>query len=276
MDDEGLVYVNWGWRGTADGFYNITALTPTQGGQTMNFDGTPEIVYGIRPQPLDTDHITGRIFGYSGYPYTCRFGTEKDDEGVDHVTLYCDLPYGFANFNSSSFQGVFGLFAKDLTDDTEWVITEDLQDRDTIPAGYGYYGSTDNYKTFYFYYFVDGEQGLKPGHTYRMSFGVKDDREGLWHSILCVNGELGYDITYTGDAATSTIDSERKPVPETTGVQTIPASSLSSPSGNLTRVYDTSGRLVFSSPTPQFNLWDVPARGILLVKQGGKTRKMVR
>lgn len=270
IDNAGLVYVNWGWGGDFNGFYAIDLMDSPQG----SFTDGQDIVYGIRTTVLPSDHIEGRISSYSGSPYTFRWGTETDKNNVEHVTLYCDLPYGFINLNATEFQGAFGLFAQDLTDGTSWVIAEELQDRDTIPSCYGYYDKSEDFQNFCFYYYVDGEQGLKPGHTYRISFGVKDDRDVRWRSIFSNVGEVGYDVTYTGDPATSTVDPEPKSVPLPTSIRSIQTSSLSS--DGLTRVYDTSGRLVYAAPDAKFNLWDVPAHGILVVKQGNQVRKVVR
>ena len=280
VDDEGLVYVNWGWRGTADGFYAITNLNPTQGGAEYHFDSSMDIIYGIRSAALPTDHVEGRIFGFSGDPFTFRFTTETDDDGVDHHTLFCDLPYGFVNYNASDFCGVFGLFGRDLTDGTDWVIAPDLQDRDTIPAGYGYAGTSAQYKDFAFYYYIDGDQGLKPGHTYHLSFGVRDDRDNQWHSILCRGGELGYEVTYTGDPETSTVVATSREVPVLTAINGLrpdaPTANGLTADDSLTRVFDASGRLVYTAPTSSFNLWDIPARGLLVIKQGTHARKIVR
>lgn len=275
VDAEGLVYINWGWRGKADGFYAMELMDPD--GHGDGFTDGPHMITGIRPTPLATDKKLVRIESWTGNPYTFRWGTSTDDDGVERHTLYCDMPYGLVNRSPVTFRGVFGLFAQDLTDGSTWVIAEDLQDRDTVPSGYGAGGDSEQYKDFYFYYVIDGEQGLKPGHTYRMAFGTRDDEEGIWHSILCSGGELAYDITYTGDPATSTVSEEKTPMPVLDGIFAVRqdvASGLAS--NNLTRVYDTAGRLVYTAPTCQFNLWDVPARGILVVKQGKQTRKVVR
>ena len=275
IDDEGKVYVNWGWRGTADGFFDIMLLTPTQGSVDFDFNLNHHMVYGIRTTPLPTDRIETRIYSMTNSAFSFRWGTSEDEKGVKHHTLYCDLPYGFINTCPSDFMGVFGIFGQDLTDGTSWVIAEDLQDRDTIPAGYGYGGSSEQYKDFCFYYWIDGENGLKPGHTYHMSFGSKDDREGTWHSILAM-GEVGYKITYTGDPATSTVEEENIGLPVLTGIHS-PSAAINKPeSDGLTRVFDTSGRLVYAAPDAKFNLWDVPAHGILVVKQGNQVRKVVR
>lgn len=242
VDAEGLVYVNWGWRGVADGFYAIELLNPTSNGTTDHYTESHDMITGIRTTPLATDAIQTRIWGYSGDPYTFRWGVEEDEEGNAFHVLYADLPYGFINLSPSGFQGVFGLFAQDLTDGTSWVIAEDLQDRDTIPAGYGYCGSSEQYKEFYFYYKVDGDQGLKPGHTYRIAFGTKDDREGTWHSILCGGGEWAYDITYSGDPETSTVDAEPKAAPILTAIH----APLAAPESRATlpRFFDLSGRRI--------------------------------
>ena len=259
VDADGLVYVNWGWRGTADGFYDIQLLDPTAVGSQDHYTESHQMVTGIRTTPLATDGIQTRIWGYSGDPYTFRWGTEENEDGTSFHTLYADLPYGFLNMSPSGFQGVFGLFAQDLTDGTAWVIAEDLQDRDTIPSGYGYCGSSEQYKEFYFYYDISGEQGLKPGHTYRMAFGTKDDREGTWHSILIQGQEIAYDITYTGDPATSTVDPEIKEMPVLTAVH----APLAAPAGShqLPLYFDLSGRRI-----------QQPAHGLFI--QGG--RKVLR
>ena len=58
-----------------------------------------------------------------------------------------------------------------------------------------------------------------------------------------------------------------------TGVKTIKQEPVDD---GLTRVYDMQGRLVHTAPTATFNLWTVPARGVLVVKQGNTVRKVAR
>lgn len=249
VDADGLVYVNWGWRGSSDGFYNIELLDPMDSGSQDHFTENHRMVTGIRTTPLANDKIQTRIWGYSGDPYTFRWGVEENEDGTSFHTLYADLPYGFLNMSPSSFQGVFGLFGQNLTDGTAWVIAEDLQDRDTIPTGYGYCGDSEQYKDFYFYYDITGEKGLKPGHTYRMAFGTKDDREGTWHSILIDGIEIAYDITYTGDPETSTVDPIIKDMPVLTAIH----APLAAPVNTLPLYFDLSGRRITE-----------PARGLFI------------
>ena len=280
VDADGLVYVNWGWRGSADGWFDLTNLSPSQGEQDMHFLSDMEIVYGIRKEPLPTDRFQVSLHSYSGEDYTYDWRTMTDDANVSHNTLYISLPHGFMNYQPSDFMGVFGIFADDLTDGSTWVIEPDLQDRDTLPSGYIYGGSDDRYEDFAFYYYVDGAQGLKAGHTYRMSFGYCDDREQKWHSIICGNREIAYEVKYTGDVATSTVTPEPTTPPVLTGIGSLHANGSNlgryERVSAITRVYDADGRLVHTAPTSDFNLWDIPVRGILIVDDGQTRRKIVR
>lgn len=277
VDDEGLVYVNWGWRGSGNGFFAIDNLTPPYGNTNIDFSNNHNITYGIRTTPQTGDHIEGSIYAYDQNPYHFYWGIEKDENEQEHNTLFCNIPYGFLNMSPVDFRGVFGLFADDLTDGSSWVIAPELQDRDTIPAGYGHFSSSEQYKDFAYYYYIDGEKGLKPGHTYRMSFGIKDDYDVTWRSIKCVGGELAYEITYTGDIETSTISEMPTTRPLLTGIEhTSWNMTKTYSSDNVTRVYDLGGRIIYTTPTSQFNLWDIPAHGTFIVRQGQQSRKVVR
>ena len=218
VDSDGLVYVNWGWGGRSNGFFNMDLLCV----ESMLFMLNHSMVTGIRTTPLATDVVAPRIWVNTGNPYTFRWGKEREGKGKYHNTLYIDIPGGFSNISPCSFQGVFGLFAEDLTDGSTWIIAEDLQDPDTLLPNYGYF--LDEKEEFYYYYYIDGVNGLKEGHTYRMSFGTKDINEGTWHSIICNGGEIGYDITYTGDPNTCTVSEKPTSVPVLTGISPLQTS----------------------------------------------------
>ena len=224
------------------------------------------MVYGLRSKALPTDKPEPRIYSYDGEPYTFSFTNETDDEGQKHVTLNISVTAGLANMTPSKMDGEFGIFGTDITTGQNWQIRD--TDKDIWESGAGF---TLQSPSMIYYYYVEKE--MIPGHTYRISFGTRDKREGQWHSIIAHGGELGYEIYYTGDPSTCTISEQMKPLYD--GVAAPRTSSLSATDG-MTRVYDTAGRLIHTAPTTQFNLWDVPARGILVVEQGGQSRKVVR
>lgn len=211
VDADGKVYVNWGWGGSQNGYFSIDVLIL---GKDIYTKGH-RMVTGIRTTPLATDHAEPRIWANAGR-YTFEWSKERGNKGKTYNSLHINIPGGLANNTPCDFEGVFGIFAQDLTDGTTWIIAEDLQDSDTIPSGYGAY--VDESEPFYYYYDVTGDNGLKPGHTYRMSFGTKDNREGTWHSLICEGGEIGYDVTYTGDPKTSTVSESPTSVPVLTDI----------------------------------------------------------
>ena len=47
-DADGLVYVNWGWGGLSDGYYDIALLNP----QNLSFSTVQDMVVGIAPEPF--------------------------------------------------------------------------------------------------------------------------------------------------------------------------------------------------------------------------------
>ena len=264
MNEDGLVHVNWGWNGRYDGYYDILLMNPPQNNES--FSSSQRIVYGIRTTPLESDKPEPRLQTVDNKPYTFSINSDTDDAGKKHIAIHIGFQGGFCNYTAASFDGEVGLFGTDLTTGKNFVISE-TDPFDAKPL-YGYYLQQP---AELYYYYVENE--LIQGHTYRLSFGGRDKIEGEWHGIICDGKEIAYDVMFTGNAATSTI-SEMKDV-LFDGVREVNA-DLNTADDGMTRVFDTTGRLVHIAPSAQFNLWEVPARGILVVKQGNNVRKVVR
>ncbi len=265
MDADGLVYVDWGWNGSDDGYYDITLMNPKTSGQS--FKEHQSMVYGIRTEPLPTDLPEPRIYSVDGNPYTFRITNETDEAGQKHIAIHVHFTGGIVNYSTNTFDGMMGLFGTDVTEGRNWVIID--QDSLQLESLSGYFLKQP--AELYYYYVEDR---LKPGHTYRLSFGGRDFAEDQWHSILCYGGEIGYEIKYTGIPATTTISEVKDVLYD--GIRDIPSTPLTAIDDGITRVYDASGRLVHTVPTDQFNLWDIRSHGILIIKQGEKVRKVVR
>ena len=263
LDADGLVYVNWGWGGDGDGFFDIALMNP----KGYNFIEGHDMIYGIRNQPVEGDRAEPRIYSYDGEPYTLSLKEEKDDDGVMHKAIHITSTKGIINLTPCTMDGEFGIFGLDVTTGQPWQIIE--TDPTVLQPGSGYFLREP---AEIFYYYVENQ--MIPGHTYRISFGTRDKREQVWHSVQAVGGEVAYDIYYTGDPATTTF-SERTEAYIVDGVKDIAASSASETDG-ITRVYDITGRLVYTAPTSRFNLQNVPAHGTLIVKRGKEVRKVIR
>lgn len=57
------------------------------------------------------------------------------------------------------------------------------------------------------------------------------------------------------------------------GIQGVTADAASD---GTTTIYDVAGRAIYTAPTAQFSLDDVPANGLLIVKSGAEVRKMMK
>ncbi len=233
MDEEGLVYVNWGWGGTNNGFYDLSLMNPADQSFCLNQD----IICGIRKTPIAGDVRRPRIFSLSGEPYTYELKTMTDDSDKERQALHIIFPSTFENSTPTDLEGELGLFGTDLTTGESWQISE----TDPISFAASQYYELDK-PTSMFYYFIDGE--LTPGHTYRISFGSRDKVENEWHSILCLGGEIAYDINYTGDIATTTISEVMNILP--VSIQTPLADRKTQPT--FRGYYDLSGRRYDDKP----------------------------
>ena len=56
------------------------------------------------------------------------------------------------------------------------------------------------------------------------------------------------------------------------GIASVPAV----PAKGMTKVYDTTGRLVYTAPTPTFRMSDIPASGLLIIRDEKGAKKVVR
>ena len=260
VDDDGLVWVNWGWDGEYNGYYAIDLMNSPNG----YFTDGQDIVYGIRTTLLPTDQIEGRVCMYGSKPYLFTYEPYVSlDEGINvEKCIQIALPGGIINENATDMVGQFGLFGTDLTDGQAWVVAQ--TDRDTIYCASGFVGNG-----LMFYYDVSD---LQTEHTYRMSFGVRDDRDSQWRSIRCKGGEIAYDVTVHADG-TATIS---EAIYKGTASNITPLSSGQLGRAKHTDVYDLQGRLIYTAPTAQFNFNNVPIHGTLIVRQGDKVRKVLK
>ena len=76
-DAQDLMHQNWGWGGASDGYYDVTALTPTG----MNFSTSMQILIGIKPQTPATALDLG------AYSITAPNGTSCNGTFTPSITI---------------------------------------------------------------------------------------------------------------------------------------------------------------------------------------------
>lgn len=96
LNGEGLVYVNWGWSGTCDGYYDIDVLQPGQdAAQKGDYSANGQMIIGFNPTSTPSEDVEERSFW--GTDTICSFLIEKDS-----LVLKAR---GIFNYNYRAFRG---------------------------------------------------------------------------------------------------------------------------------------------------------------------------
>lgn len=243
IDAEGKVYVNWGWDGSGDGYYDIAQLSPVSGTKSLgySFDSYQEMVIGFRtPSSLSP-------YGFMSHwacdePYTLR------TRDVNLVELSFRSMY---NLHILSFTGVVELYFKNLSGgEDDYLIFHDTDEDGII---YSYYGFGRD----------DGELIKIPIHldelaagSYKVFLRTKDKRETAPQVVRINGGEYYIDLTKNEDG---TIVTSSDAIPEPAGIQNIPAKPAASP-----RYFDLQGREVNGS-----------TKGLIIRRQGDEVKKVL-
>lgn len=165
IDTDGLVYVNWGWGGTGDGFYDLGMLNYY--GNEFNHSQT--MVIGTKPQ--ETPDATDK--------FESMWVADAIDYAVeDEDVLKMSFLYLF-NYSVLDFNGTIDLTLvnKANTSDVIYLNLIDTHEEGVgrIQPFYGYYFVDDEEEEIEPVY-IDGLKGLAPG-IYRMYLTAKEERD---------------------------------------------------------------------------------------------------
>lgn len=244
-DATGKVHVNWGWGGQGDGYFDIAKL-----------DGYSQMQDMVIVRKPDDTRYTDRFASTWGLvePLTASIA-------ITNVTMSAS---GIFNFNHHNFNGYIGVMIMDLASNKTQLLTKYDEKIVDFPFGYGY--SKFNLK------FNIG--GLADG-TYRIYFGTLDDNDTEWQPVRSKEGVCNSYILSmnSGQGSLKSDDSSKWIYDIITGIDeiTIPQDGNS----NGTRVFDITGKLVYSSKSTSFNINDIPHKGINIIRQTDGTIKKV-
>lgn len=155
IDSNGLLHINWGWKGLSDGYYNLTGLNPAEQG-TGGSDDPYTCNFGL------VTHIMPEAGGKPYYPIYGLGGTIYDESNNKITTQ----PIGIGNYSYNTFNGAFGLISVDSNGNefvTATQITRTFNPL-TESAACRYATNIPNMKP----------SGLQPGE-YRVYLAVKPD-----------------------------------------------------------------------------------------------------
>jgi len=246
-DAEDFVHVNWGWDGKNDGYYDITLLNPA----SYQFSLQQTVLCGVDKPTADVEYE----------PEVVTDGNFKVTKLGSKRILISDDKY--ANLSDLSFTGTLA-----------YILEGNGQQHVLL--------SQENTEIYNMYYLTKPSthtctlpSDLKDG-TYRVYPAVKEVRKDAWFPVHFVEGSNN---SYMVEISNGTIKSTPEPVTdtdwhETTGI--FPILSTSSSTSPYTYIYNMQGQEVYRENTSDFNIDNVPVHGILIMKQGNKTQKIIK
>nr|WP_296978458.1 C10 family peptidase [Prevotella sp.] len=262
IQEDGKVHVNWGWGKSGDGWFDIDVLRPNITGFTgEGFNIGQSMVLGFKKQETpsaDEENISQWVTdGYSFY--------------ISNNELHVKLTNAY-NYSHRVFDGKLDIVLQGMGDNSSKLYTDPIFETDTetpyvdMLSGFNY-GDKDQPEVDFN---LSQEPELKniSAGTYKLFLGSKSTKEKAYQCLRSVGGTIMYTLTVASDG-TMTLAQDGTSAISAVAVK----QNISAP---YTYIYNMQGLEVYKSKTQDFCLDDVPAHGVLIVKQGDTTRKVVK
>lgn len=262
IQDDGKVHVNWGWGKSGDGWFDIDVLKPNIAGFTgEGFNIGQSMVCGFKTQETpsaDEENISQWVTdGYSFY--------------ISDNELHVKLTNAY-NYSHRVFEGRLGIVLQGMSDNSSKLYTDPIFETDTetpyvgMLSGFNY-GDNDHPEVDFN---LSQEPELKniSAGTYKLFIGSKSTKESSYQCLRSVGGTIMYTLAVAADGTMTLAQDGTSAISAVTVKQNV--------SAPYTYIYNMQGQEVYKSKTQDFCLDDVPAHGVLIVKQGDTTRKVVK
>ncbi len=246
-NEQGLVYVNWGWSGESDGYYDIALLNPS--GTSRSYASYQDMVVGINPSKVTNheSHICmdnpfnasrlGKKLSFTGDKIINRGGVPF----VGDIAIIMENPvhrYIIAQTTIAASAPVPTYERRDIGS---------LYGDYPVPTG-------------------------APDGEYTIYMASKDAQDTDWRLIRHWNGVAD---NYNG--AILTLSNGSITIAPTMDAKVLTAVAPISRTDNIrVEVYDTTGRRVMSLESRVFSIGQLPAHGVYVVRQGARCYKVVR
>lgn len=239
---EGKVYVNWGWGGYEDGYFDIGILTPKNSGDYSYYQ---DMIVGIQPEQQGAwmSHLT---LDYGNHLTIKKLSRRAISMGEAKV----------CNVSSTPVNGTLAL-----------VIEGNGQQRDLETKSYQ---AKDSY-----WKAISWERILIPADLpdgdYQVYLRFKDDRDANWQVVRSEYGKPNSVMINIANG-TFTVKGNRTNYDWVTAIEAPMVSDAEAP----VSVYNLQGHKLLQLPAAAFSVNQLPTHGIFIIKQGTKTTKVVR
>ena len=244
-DQNNFVHVNWGWDGMNDGYYDIALLNPTGNkfsqGQTM--------LTGVDKPTANIEHHS-EIVTDDNFKVT-KLGSSK--------LLINDGKY--ANLSDQDFSGFLGIILEG--NGKQYVLSS--QENKGVPNLYYLTKPSSNLCVLP----TDLADGI-----YRVYAASKDDKDKSWNPVHFAEGNNN---SYILEKSNKTIS--LTPVTDADWHETTAISNVLYDTNNVSSyvvTYNLEGQQVYKMKSSEFQLNNIPGKGIFILKQGNKTTKIVK
>lgn len=243
-DEEGLFHVNWGWRGEGNGYFDIAKLNGYSSGQEF-----------VEMRTAEDTRYKGGYYSVWGL----KDNVKMAKSGSTQIKVNCTAIY---NMDVDDFSGDIIIMAMNQ----ETGALKRVGTVASINRIATYNGTTVSDALASIGTLSDG--------TYRLYLASLSKDETDAQPIRSSEGVCNSYILTVENGATASLKIDKSG--NWTGIESVVAADDSDNSYNTVRVYDCSGREVYSADKSAFRLSDVPASGVLVIKKGANAIKVVK
>ncbi len=188
-DTKSYFHINWGWGGSNDGYYLLTALNPGKsqgiGGTTKGYNKGTTFFIGLQPAKSGTQPAIPQMA-----TTTVSVSTEEVNRGANFTVSIARLQ----NYGLTNFSGSYGVA---LYDEEEKQLVKVLKQVDNYSLKAGYYRTTAADLSCS----IPTSKTTVPNGTYHLCAVYKDANYG-WMRLLCTEDDYYRTLELTDTKAT--------------------------------------------------------------------------
>ena len=185
-DANGYFHINWGWAGSCDGYFLLSALNPhgTQGigGTTKGYNSGTAFFIGIQPAKTGTP---------KAIPQMACDSIHVTTSGTSRTSTFSTSIYTLENFGLTDFSGNYGIALYD--EDETKLVTVLKSESCSLKAGY--------HRTTAATFSSLSIPSTVPNGTYHLCAVYKDANYG-WMRLLCTQDDYYRTLTLTAFSLT--------------------------------------------------------------------------